>query len=317
MRVAVTGSTGLVGMNLAGFLAHAGSPPRCLVRPASNLAHLLSWRVEPWTVDFTSVEDLVRALGEIEVLIHAAYDPANFERLRVEPLYRAAGRAGVRHFVYFSSSAVHDIQSGNLLREDHPPRLDHPYSRFKYGEERFLAESGNEIGVPWTVLRPGNVYGPWDLKGFMFRWFETAAGGSVLIAGSGRNRIHFCHVDNLVDLTRRVLLNEAAFGEVFFAADRRATELLQVWRTIAGAFGQKLRHLRVPLGVVRQMRRLSSRLPMLLAPLQLPPKLGALSRLDYELSTEHASEVLGYEPAVGFEDGIFATAGWYRSFGIL
>lgn len=269
-------------------------------------------------VDFTSEEDLVRALGETDVVIHAAYDPESFERLRVEPLYRAAGRAGVRHFVYFSTSAVHDIHSGDYrIREDHPPRLDHPYSQFKFGEERYLAESGDEIGVPWTVLRPGNVYGPWDLKGFMFRWFESAAGGSVLIAGGGRNRIHLCHVDNLVDLTRRVLLNEAAFGRVFFVADRRATELLHVWRAIAGAFRQELRHLRVPLGVVRQMRRLSSRMPLLLAPLHLPPKLGALSRLDYELSIERAGQALGYEPAVGLEDGIRATAGWYRSFGIL
>ena len=318
VKIALTGATGLVGMNLARAFSVAAAPIRCLLRPASNLSHLLRWPVIAKIVDFGSEASLEDALQGAEVLIHAAYDPVRLDAVAIEPLYRAAGRAGIRHFVYISSSAVHAIHRGAYdISEDDPLCLDHPYARYKHREESFLSGLREHEAVPWTVVRPGNVYGPWDLKGFMFRWFRVAPRKSITLAGRVKNRIHLCHVDNMVALVKRVLGNQQAYGQVFFVADARAPELREIWRAMTEVFGTRLRYLPVPSWVVRGFSSFASRWPVPWAEVELPPKLATISRIDYSLSIAKSAALLGYDPVVDLEEGIRATARWYRSFGVL
>src|SRR5262249_23441344 len=110
------------------------------------------------------------ALQGCDVVIHLACisnDPSfeldpqlgksiNFDCFR--PLVRAAKRAGVRRFIYASSSSVYGIKEGVEVTEDLllEPLTD--YSKFKALCERVLEEE-REPGFATLIIRPATVCG--------------------------------------------------------------------------------------------------------------------------------------------------------------
>jgi len=76
-----------------------------------------------------------------------------------EPLVDAAVAAGVRRFIYASSSSVYGISDAPDVREDHPLAPLTDYSRFKAECEPILLARKSKTFAPF-VLRPATVCGP-------------------------------------------------------------------------------------------------------------------------------------------------------------
>jgi len=136
------------------FAAHRGNP---------NLT-----QVEGDIRDPSAVKN---ALQDCDAVIHLACisnDPSfdlnpalgksiNYDCFR--PLVKAAKTAGVKRFIYASSSSVYGVKSEPEVTEDLPLEPLTDYSKYKMMCEEVLAEEGGGGGMVCVTLRPATVCG--------------------------------------------------------------------------------------------------------------------------------------------------------------
>lgn len=156
MKVAVTGSSGLLGRHVAAALSGAGHDVLgidAVAPPAgAGWAHV--------TLDVTELGPLVQVVRDVDALVHAAAiprptgrDPATVFRTNVAATYNAveaAAIAGVRRLVYASSFSV--LGYPFFERTVRPPYLpvdaDHPVgAQDAYALSKWLGEEIVEAGV--------------------------------------------------------------------------------------------------------------------------------------------------------------------------
>jgi nucleoside-diphosphate-sugar epimerase len=173
-RVMVTGGAGYVGSCLVPKLLDAGYEVSVLDLFIFGEDIFARLRDNPRLIeikgDLRNSADVARALAGCDAVIHLAcisndpsfdLDPAlgrsiNYDCFR--PLVRASKAAGVRRFVYASSSSVYGIKSDPEVTEDLPLTPLTDYSKYKALCERVLAEE-REPGFVAVTLRPATVCG--------------------------------------------------------------------------------------------------------------------------------------------------------------
>ena len=153
MRVLVTGGTGVVGTATVTALVEAGHTVRLLSRHARKDSRQWPKGVEPWPGNVADASSINGAAAECAVVLHLAAivdeSPPNatFQKVNVDGtrnVLAEAARAGLIRVVYVSSLGADQGESG--------------YHRSKRSAEDLVREYRGS----WTILRPGNVYGPGD-----------------------------------------------------------------------------------------------------------------------------------------------------------
>lgn len=220
MRVAIAGSTGLIGSAVAAALARAG---HALVRVGRGAQCEVR-------VDLADGRALPpRSLEGCEALVHAAgvTDEDLSDRGRAfakagdgaQALIDAALSGGARRLVYFSSAHVYGPLEG-VIDETHrdDPRSD--YARAHLATEgRFRAAARG--GVAALLARPCAVFGmPPSLERFA-RWSlipfdfpRQAIGGRILLKSAGVQRRNFVSSQGLATLVGSWLPQEASGAKV-------------------------------------------------------------------------------------------------------
>lgn len=149
----------------------------------------------------------------------------------------ATKEAGIKRFVYASSSAVYG---------DDPelPKVEHkvgkplsPYALSKWINEECADLYGRVYDMECLGLRYFNVFGPrQDPNGayaaVIPRWFSAIKNNEpVIIYGDGETSRDFCFVDDVVqaNLLAATTMNPNAYGQVFNIACEEATTLKQLF----------------------------------------------------------------------------------------
>lgn len=179
-RALVTGAGGFIGSHLAERLVRDGYAVRALLRYSSrgdpgNLAHAgADVRGEIETV-YGNVEDpsLTRAaVRDCQIVLHLAalvgipYSytaPEQYVATNVTGtlnILEAARAASVRRVVCVSTSEVYGTARYVPIDEMHPLQAQSPYAASKIGAEKLAQSYGLSFGLPVTVVRPFNTYGP-------------------------------------------------------------------------------------------------------------------------------------------------------------
>lgn len=207
MRVLVTGGTGVVGTATVSALVAGGHAVRLLSRHARKDSRQWPSGVESWpgnVGDPASVEGAADGCGvvlHLAGIVDEAPPHATFQRINVDGtrhVLAEAARAGLVRVVYVSSLGA--------------DRGDSDYHRSKReGEELVRKYRG-----PWTIARPGNVYGPGDEQiSLLLRMVRTLP--AVPVIGGGDQPIQPAwHEDIATALVRIVERNDL---------DRRVLEL--------------------------------------------------------------------------------------------
>jgi len=308
--VFITGGAGFIGSTLAGRLLERNN-----VRVFDNLSRDAlsgtSFRDHPNLEfvegDILDLAALSAAMQGADIVVHCAAiagidtvikSPVKTMRVNVlgsaNVLESASKLPHCDRVVCFSTSEIFGQQSFRSSEGDNAVtgRLGEArwaYAVSKLAEEHMAIAYHKETGLPTTVVRPFNVYGPGQVgEGALKAFIERAlANETIHIHGDGSQIRAWCYVDDMIDAIDAVTEHPAAVGESFNIGNHRAVSTIYMLATT----------------VVRV--------------------LGSASTIDFvykdyadvELrvpSVNKTRELLGFEAKIDLEEGISLTADWYR-----
>jgi len=322
MNAFVTGGTGFVGNHLCAALAASGWTVKALGRRLRNNP--------PPGVEFVSgdIRDaalLDRASAGADVVFHLAsalgasrIGAAEFMAVNAggtRAVLAAARENGVRRVVHFSSAGVlGHVRPGETADEKYPLDPRNVYDRTKLAGERAALEAAS-AGQDVVVIRPGWIYGPGDRR--TFKLIRSIAGGRFLLPGRGETLQSPAYIDDLVAGTL-LCAGRGRAGEIYNIAGNQAMPVRKMVETIAAALGKSLPRFHPPMGLTRAAGAVLGILFGFAgkeAPLN-PSRLAFFVH-PKGLNIEKARTELGFEPAVGFAEGMARAVDWYRRAGWL
>jgi nucleoside-diphosphate-sugar epimerase len=165
-----------------------------------------------------------------------------------------------------------------------------------------------------TVIRPGNVCGPRDTTTF-YRVLDAMKAGVMGHLGGGRSLTCPTYVGNLVDAIVAALDRPASGGEAFLVTDGASVTWRQLVDKAAALLGQRPPRLDLPIPVARPAAAVLEWAFSLLRLRQDPPltryRVEQLAH-DYDFSIAKATRLLGYRPAVSWDEGLARTVAAWR-----
>jgi uncharacterized protein YbjT (DUF2867 family) len=243
--ILLTGATGTVGRALLARLTKRGDRVRCLVRDPRRLG-VERVRVQIALGDLADPPSFRHALRGVDCVIHLAASIRDQPGGSIEELngvatwrmVRAAERAGVGHFVFFSA----------LEAAPHAPTK---FFRAKALAERAVRESG----LPHTVFAPSIVYSPGDPWLTLLRRMSLAP--VMPLSGAGRALYQPIWAEDVADCVLAALerAHGGASGDRHELAGPDTLSHERIVRIALRSFGRSRPIVRVPLAVVRRILR--------------------------------------------------------------
>jgi nucleoside-diphosphate-sugar epimerase len=308
MRYLVTGGAGFIGSNTVDELVRRGHGVVVLddlsAGKEENLAEIRN-KITFVKGSITDLETIQKAAQQADYIIHLAArtsvprsvkDPIETNRINVDGTLNvlvAARDNKVKRIVFAaSSSAYGETPTLPKTEQMHPAPIS-PYGVSKYVGELYAQTFGRCYGLETVCLRYFNIFGPRQdpdspYSGVLSR-FSTAFLDEVppTIYGDGEQTRDFTFVENAVQANLLACEAPSAAGKVFNIGTSRSISLNQV---------------------LELFRRISGK--------QLPARYEAPRDGDIRDSLadiSRAKEILEYEPAVFFEEGLQRTFEWYRT----
>jgi UDP-glucose 4-epimerase len=306
-KALVTGGAGFIGSHLVEALVGQG----CAVTVIDNLAsgHLANLdavkdKVTVVQGDIKDERTLNRVVKGCDVVFHLAAvvsvtqtvkEPvasALVNELGTIRMLDAARTNDVRRVVLSSSSAVYGDAPQLPKTESMIPAPLSPYAVQKLTNEYYAELYHRLYGLETVCLRYFNVYGPRQdpsspysgvISIFMLRALN---GEAPLIYGDGGQTRDFVYVKDVVQANLLAAAHEAAPGRVFNVGTSNSVSINGLWQMIAQ-----------------------------LAQCHLPAKHEAPRPGDIVhslASIQRAKELMGFQPAISFEEGLRQTFTWYR-----
>ena len=301
MTSLVTGGAGFIGSNLVRALLERGDDVRVLDNfSTGSRGNLAGLEVEVVEGELRSYERVHAAVRGTDVVYHqgalpsvprSVQDPLTTSAVNVEGTLNvllAARDEGVRRVVFASSSSVYGNQEVLPLVETANPDPIAPYGVAKLAAERYCVSFIRVYPLEAVALRYFNVFGPGQDPGSQYaavvpRFItEAAAGRPVPVYGDGEQKRDFTFVANVVEACLLAAGAEGAGGAVLNIATGRSVSVNELADVVGVVLGRK---------VEREY---------------LPARAGDIRSSWADVSA--ARSVLGWEPRVGLEDGLRATA---------
>jgi len=290
MRILLTGATGLLGGELLELLLAGGHKTRCLLRSDSPHASRLAEKpVEILRGDVAREEDLYRALGDTDALLHVAgieYSP---------PVVRAARRAGVGRILIVGSTSAHSAYA------------------FRSSPKLQMEELVRASGLAWTIVRPSMIYGSERDRNVhrLLRYLDRSP--VFPIFGPGTNLWQPVYHEDCARGVFEALKRPVSVGRSYDLPGAEPLTYIDLVRTSADALGRSPRILKLPLEPVRRALVTAERMR-----LPLPIDSGQVTRLreDKAYSYERARQDLDYAPRP-FADGVAIEVERLRGLGMV
>lgn len=195
MNILVTGGGGFIGSHVVDRLIKAGHKVRVL-----DLKNPYMEDVEFLSGDITCEEDIKKSLNGIDATYHIGAF-SNIDMVKSHPLttihsnimgtaYLLEGcrQQGIQRFIFASSVFVYNERG-------------HLYTTSKLASEMLCKNYHTLYGLSYTILRYGTAYGPRSRGTDVISVFTRNALREkvVTIYGSGEQRRHFIHIDDLAE----------------------------------------------------------------------------------------------------------------------
>lgn len=308
MKVLITGANGLVGRALCSVLDQTEGQVVRAVRTS----------ITPWEIpvgDLNKSTDWSEALGQnTDVVVHLAgqvpltdnasrvpndrYTEVN--TLGTANLARQCAQHGVKRFIFVSTVKVLGEGKSEPYQDTDLAVPADAYAISKWDAEQALWQVAAETGMEVVMLRPPLVYGL-GVKGNFLRLMQAIDKRRPLPLGAIHNQRSLIYLGNLVDVIRLCLIHPKAAGKAFMVSDGDDVSTPELVRRIAASLGRRPFLLPVPVSWMRWAGRVLG-------------KQAAVDRLLGSLCVDISPlrEELGWTPPYTMQEGLEATAQWYR-----
>jgi len=308
--VLVTGAGGFIGSHLCELCQAEGAHVRAFVHYNSRndwgmLEDLDSRKlreIEIQTGDLRDPEAVRRAvrgcnyvfhLGALIGIPYSYVNPADVVSTNVLGtlhVLQACLDAGVERIVQTSTSEVYGTAQYVPMDEAHPLRPQSPYAATKVGGDKLAESFFRTYGLPVTILRPFNTYGPRQSPRAVIPTIITQALHSRNIRlGSLEPRRDLTFVTDTARGFAAAAVSAGARGATVQLGSNSEVSVRELVEAIGKIMGKKLRP------VVEEGRR--------------RPKASEVERL--YASNVRAKELLGWQPRVSITRGLEKTIAWF------
>jgi nucleoside-diphosphate-sugar epimerase len=307
MRVLVTGAAGFIGSHLVDALVERGDDVRALDDLSTGTTANLNQRAEFVEGSITDPAVVARAVLDSDVIYHQAAlgsvprsvnDPLKTNRVNVDgtlTLLVAARDAGVKRFVWASSSSVYGGTKQSPTPEDASLQPRSPYAVTKLAGEHYARVFWELNQLETVSLRYFNVYGPRQSADSQYaavipRFITSLLNGErPQVHGDGGQTRDFTYVADVVkaNLLAAGAPAERCAGRVFNIAAGAQWSVMQVLQVMSEA-----------LAVVANPEHVASR----------------LGDVRHSMADSSAAEgAFGFRAGIAFPDGIRRTVDWFAS----
>jgi UDP-N-acetylglucosamine/UDP-N-acetylgalactosamine 4-epimerase len=250
---------------------------RTAMRNVNFVLHQAALGSVPRSIEIPAVTNAVNVDGFLNMLI-------------------AAKDAGVKSFVYASSSSVYGDSPTLPKLETHTGNPLSPYAVSKYTNELYAKSFANCYGLKTIGLRYFNVFGArQDPNGayaaVIPKWVDALLNAEdVCINGDGTTTRDFCYIDNVVqaNILSALADNSDAFGEAYNIAYGSRIDLNQLFEYIKNTLG----------------------LDADIKPRYKDFRAGDIKHSLADISK--ARTLLGYSPDYNVKDGLNLAVDWYK-----
>lgn len=306
----VTGAAGFIGSNLCEAILKLGFKVKALDDLSTGLQkNIDEFKANPsYTFikgDIKDLETCKKACEGVDYVLHqAAWGSvprsvemplfyANNNIIGTANMLETATKAGVKKFVYASSSSVYGD-------EEHLPKIEgvegnllSPYAVTKRVAEEYAKQYTKYYDLDTYGLRYFNVFGRrQDPNGayaavipkFLKQLLKDEA---PTINGDGKQSRDFTYIDNIIQANLKACLApSSAAGEAFNIAYGSREYLIDIYYGLTKALGKDIE------------------------PNFGPDRKGDIKHSNADISK--ARKLLGYEPEYSFEEGIKLAIDWYK-----
>lgn len=316
-KALITGASGFIGGRLRDTLIDQGVDVLAVRRKGSPPAK----KGRSVELSYADPEGIARVVGDEKPdwVFHVAgvtkgvtYD--DFRKGNVMPtenLLRALRKAHpeVKRFVHVSSLTSYGPSKPDRPHVESDSRRPIEF----YGESKLEAERVVEAEkeVPWTILRPGGVYGPGDVD--YFELFKQIERGVDIYFGNRARWFSGIYVDDLVAAIRFAAPRQDTAGKGFFVCDGVPVTWETFQRAIVAASGRRVRTLNLP-GVLVDIAAFGGELA---TKIDRKPRLfnrqkAKMGAQDAWTCKSDALRALGWKSEFDVERGVQASLAWYR-----
>lgn len=310
--VAVTGAGGFIGSHLVEALLGRGAHVRAMVRYNSRGSQgALEWvsqevvsAVEVVAGDIRDAESAAELVAGCDVVLHLGaqiaipYSYVNprdyFETnvLGTLNLLQAIRAGSMSHFVHTSTSEVYGNAQEFPITVSHPVRAQSPYAASKIGADQLALSFHRSFGLPVTVLRPFNTYGPrQSARAVIPTIIAQALKGGTIRIGSLDPRRDLTFVSDTVGGFIAAAEADAGRGEVLQLGTGHDVSIGDLIETVQSLLGRELE-------VVQEERRIR-------------PEMSEVMRLVSDPS--RMTELTGWRPERSLRDGLEETMRWIEA----
>ena len=318
----VTGNAGFIGSNLTEFLLSSNQKVVGLDNFSTGYQHniddVLSQVGDEATKNFTFIEgdiaDLdtcVRACKGVDIVLHQAAlgsvprsiaNPIASNRSNITGflnMLTAAKDAGIKRFVYASSSSVYGDSKELPKVEERTGNLLSPYAAMKMANELYGGVFKRTYGMETIGLRYFNVFGRrQDPDGayaaVIPKWVSSLlTSEDVYIYGDGKTSRDFTYIDNVIqmNLLSGLTDNPEAFGEAFNVAIGGRNTLNELYILISKELDMHIESFDKKDPIYRDFRE------------------GDIRHSNADISK--AQNLIGYAPTHDIYQGMEEAIGWY------
>jgi nucleoside-diphosphate-sugar epimerase len=317
-----------LGSHLVEALVKRGEQVRVLVRPTSKTEHLEQLGVELYLGDLDDIHSLRRATQDIDIVYHCAALAADwgswekFDKINVagtRNLLQAALGRRVDKFIHISTTDVYGYPN-SPVDETAPFRFrGWPYGDTKIKAEETVWEYYHQKGLPISVVRPVNIYGPRSTT-FVLEIAGLLKKKSMVHIGNGLKSAGLVYVTNVVDVMLLVADNDISIGQAYHASDGSNVTWPQYVNRLADIIGAPHPRISIPYRPAYIIGWLMEKIYRTLA-VKTRPLLTRMAveflETDHGFSIEKSQKDLNYTPIVDFEEGMQHVKDWLLQIGFI
>ena len=248
----VAGGAGFIGSHLADVLIEKGHKVIVIDNFSTGKKKNLNPSVEFHQTDLKDLDRIKPLFKGVDFVFHLAAvprimvsikNPASAHQNNLTNTLNvliASKEAGVKKFVYASSTSIYGDQPQLPLKENMRPNPLNPYGVQKYTGELYCKVFSEIYNLPTTCLRYFNVFGPRQsfegdyasAIGIFLR--QKSEGKSLTIIGDGEQKRDFTYIKDVIRATILAAEKETKGGEAINIAAGNSYSINKLAEIIGG-----------------------------------------------------------------------------------